>query len=210
MIKIAIIEDDEDYRDALATVLQYDDTIKFVSSLGTTEDMMTTIQENKPDVVLMDINLGKESGIEAAGMLKKKWPELKILMLTALDDYSTILSSLRSGANGYLLKKHAAQKLVEAIETVYRGETFMNGTITTTVVDFFKQGEEANSELVNAKLTAREQEILQALIKGLSYKEIAQQCFLSSHTVESHVKNIYSKLNVHSRSELSAKFGKAF
>ncbi len=117
---------------------------------------------------------------------------------------------IKAGANGYLLKKDSPQKILDSIDAVYKGESPMNGMIASKVLDYFLQQKKKSDAFDDAHLTGREKDILQSLIKGLSYKEISSQAFISVETLNSHIKNIYRKLNVHSRSEVAAKFGNAW
>lgn len=130
-------------------------------------------------------------------------------MLTVFEDDDKIFGAIKAGANGYLLKKDSPQKILEAVEAVYKGESAMNGMIAAKLLEYFqKQGTRLN-DLEELNLTAREKAILHSLVKGLSYKEIAAHDFISIETLNTHVKNMYRKLNVHSRSELAAKYGNA-
>lgn len=138
---------------------------------------------------------------------KKKWGDIKVLMLTVFEDNEKIFGAIKAGANGYLLKKDSPQKILDSIEAVAKGESPMNGMIASKVLDYFQQTQQSNSTLYQSNLTEREKEILLLLMKGSSYKEIAAHIFISVETLNSHIKNIYRKLNVHSRSELASKFG---
>ena len=161
-------------------------------------------------VLFLDIDLPGKNGIEGVWEIKERWPEIKILMLTVFEDEEKIFGAIRAGANGYLLKKDSPQKIIDSIEQVYAGESPMNGMIASKVLDYFQQQQKKNLIIAHSNITDRENEILQLLIKGLSYKEIALSIFISIETLNSHIKNIYRKLNVHSRSELSARYGGAF
>jgi DNA-binding NarL/FixJ family response regulator len=171
--------------------------------------MMGRFELEKPDVALMDIDMPGMNGIEAVWEIKNHWPEIKILMLTVFEDDDKIFGAIKAGANGYLLKKDSPQKILDAIDAVVKGESPMNGMIAAKVLDYFQKQQKKNIDLEQSNLTEREKEILQLLIKGNSYKEIASALFISVETLNSHIKNIYRKLNVHSRSELAAKFGNA-
>jgi DNA-binding NarL/FixJ family response regulator len=162
---------------------------------------------DKPDVVLMDIDLPGIDGITGVWQIKMNWPEIKVLMLTVFEDVDKIFGAIKAGANGYLLKKDSPQKILDAIDFVYRGESPMNGIIATKVLDYFHKSQDRNSVYFESNLTEREKEILNLLIKGLSYKQIAGDIFISVETLNSHIKNIYRKLNVHSRSELASRLG---
>ncbi len=210
MINVAIIEDNPQYRTTISIILQLNENIKLIHKLQDCESMIPLFEIDKPDVVLMDIDLAGKSGIRGVWELKKIWPEIKVLMLTVFEDDDKIFGAIKAGANGYLLKKDNPQKILDAIDALCNGESAMNGMIAARVLDFFQKEQQKTNELNESDLTSREKNILQLLVKGLSYKEISATSFISVETLNSHVKNIYRKLNVHSRSELAAKYGRAF
>jgi DNA-binding NarL/FixJ family response regulator len=143
--------------------------------------------------------------------IKQQWPDIKILMLTVFEDEDKIFGAIKAGANGYMLKKDSRQKIIESIQAVGNGESAMNGLIASKVLEYFyNEQKKTTASLDKTNLTPREKEMLQLLVKGFSYKEIAANCFISTQTLNSHIKNIYLKLNVHSRAELAAKFGNKF
>ena len=205
MLQIAIIEDNQQYRKAIEMILELDKKFSLLHTLGNCNEMMEHFADAKPDVVLMDIDMPGMNGIQAVWEIKKEFPEIKILMLTVFEDEEKIFGALKAGANGYLLKKDSPAKILDSIEAVYNGESPMNGMIASKVLEFFQKTKTA--EVDQSSLTEREKQILQLIIKGNSYKEIAASIFISVETLNSHIKNIYRKLNVHSRSELTAKFG---
>ena len=207
MIKVAIIEDNTHYRTTLATLLHYDEQVSLIHLLEDCESMIGLFEFDKPDVVLMDIDLPGINGIQGVWEVKKRWPEIKILMLTVFEDEDKLFSAIKAGANGYLLKKDSPQKILDSVVAVHRGESPMNGMIAAKILDHFQQQQQTTETLQKANLTDREMQILKELIKGYSYKEIANSIFISTETFNSHIKNIYRKLNVHSRSELAAKYG---
>ena len=207
MLNIAIIEDNAQYRTAISIIMQLNENFRLIHKLESCTEMIRRFEAETPDVVLMDIDMPGMSGIQGVWEIKKHFPDIKVLMLTVFEDEEKIFGAIRAGANGYLLKKDSPQKILEAIDAVYRGESPMNGMIAAKVLDFFQHQHTKNKELYQSNLTEREREILQLLMHGNSYKEIAAAIFISVETLNSHIKNIYKKLNVHSRSELSAKYG---
>ena len=209
MIHVAIIEDNPQYRTTLSIIMQLDENLKLIHKLESCEDMIGLFEFEKPDVLIMDIDLPGISGIEGVWEIKKKWPEIKILMLTVFEDDEKIFGAIKAGANGYLLKKDSPQKIIEAINTVYNGESVMNGMIAAKVLDYFQRERKKSVELQESNLTEKENEILKCLVRGFSYKEIASQVHITVDTLNSHIKNIYRKLNAHSRSELAARYGSA-
>ena len=207
MVNIAIIEDNPQYRTAISIIMQLNENFRLIHKLENCAEMIGRFEVEKPDVVLMDIDMPGMNGIQGVWEIKKYFPEIKLMMLTVFEDEEKIFGAIRAGANGYLLKKDSPQKILEAIDAVGRGESPMNGMIAAKVLDYFQQKQIKNKELDQSGLTGREQEILQLLMQGNSYKEIASNIFISVETLNSHIKNIYRKLNVHSRSELAAKYG---
>lgn len=205
MINVAIIEDNEQYRKAMKVMIDMHEQYQLLHALENGENMIEYFSLSRPDVVLMDIDMPGMNGIQAAWEIKKHFPEIRILILTVFEDEDKIFGALKAGANGYLLKKDSPSKIMDSIEAVYNGESPMNGMMASKVLDYFQNM--AKSQLDQSSLTDREKEILTLLIKGYSYKEIASGIFISSETLNSHIKNIYRKLNVHSRSELTAKYG---
>jgi DNA-binding NarL/FixJ family response regulator len=210
VLNIAIIEDNPQYRTALSIILQLNENFHLLHKLENCDEMMGRFEADKPDVILMDINMPGMNGIEGVWEIKKHWPEIKILMLTVFEDDEKIFGAIKAGANGYLLKKDSPQKILDAVEAVYKGESPMNGMIAAKVLDYFQHRQQKDKELDESNLTEREKEILQLLMKGNSYKEIAAAIFISVETLNSHIKNIYRKLNVHSRSELAARYRSSF
>ncbi len=209
MINVAIIEDNAQYRTTISIILQLNENLKLIHKLEGTAEMIPLFEVDKPDIVLMDIDLPVKNGIQATWEIKKIWPGIKILMLTVFEDDDKIFGAIKAGANGYLLKKDSPQKILDAIEAVYNGEAAMNGMIASKMLEYFQKQQRKVYDLEESHLTAREKDILQSLVKGSSYKEIAGKAFISIETLNSHIKNIYRKLNVHSRGELTAKYGSA-
>ena len=209
MLNIAIVEDNAQYRTAISIIMQLNENFRLIHKLEDCSEMMSRFEVDKPDVVLMDIDMPGMNGIQAVWEIKKKFPEIKVLMLTVFEDEVKIFGAIKAGANGYLLKKDSPQKILDAIDAVWQGESPMNGLIAAKVLEYFKNQQSRSNELDQTNLTAREREILDLLIKGNSYKEISGLIFISVETLNSHIKNIYRKLNVHSRSELTAKYNNA-
>ncbi len=208
MINVAIIEDNFQYRTTISIILQLNENLKLIHKIEDCDEMISLFELQKPDVVLMDIDLPRINGIQGVWEIKKRWTEIKVLMLTVFEDDEKIFGAIKAGANGYLLKKDSPQKILDAIDAVYKGESPMNGMIASKVLDYFLQFQQKSLIVYEANLTEREKEILHLLIKGLSYKQIASDIFISIETLNSHIKNIYRKLNVHSRSELAFRLGR--
>lgn len=207
MINVAIIEDNAQYRTAVSIILQLNEELKLQHKLSTADNLVDKFIAAPPDVVLMDIDLPGTNGIEAVWEIRKYWPEMKVLMLTVFEDDEKIFGAIKAGANGYLLKKDSPTRIIDAIKSVYDGEAPMNGVIAAKMLQYFQKKQQRYHELVESNLTERENEILRQLVKGATYKEIADSLFISWETLNSHIKNIYRKLKVHSRREISVKYG---
>jgi DNA-binding NarL/FixJ family response regulator len=207
MIRISLVEDHEATRDVLLKLLRHSPDLVCLGAYGSAEEAEREIPKNPPDLVLMDINLPGRTGIECVASLKAKRPQIDFLMLTTYDSNQQIFEALRAGASGYLLKRAAPDELLAAIKEVRAGGSPMSMQIARKVVSHFHQIQQPNNEV--EKLTKREQEILGLLAKGLAYKQIADQLFISPGTVHRHLHAIYGKLHVQSRTEAVVKyFGK--
>ncbi len=203
-IQIAIVEDEKAVRDGLKLLIDGTEGYKCVALYPNAEEALRGIFDVDPDVVLMDIHLPGMSGIECVRRLKLQDPDFQMVMLTIYEDDEEIFKSLAAGAHGYILKKTPPAKLLEAIAEVYHGGSPMSGEIARRVVDFFQTKEVASKQA--EKLSEREQEILSFLSKGYRYKEIADVLCISIETVRTHIRNIYEKLHVHSRTEALLKY----
>jgi DNA-binding NarL/FixJ family response regulator len=208
MIKVAIIEDERRYWDILKILLEQDKDIAVVHLSDNCLDLINEFRFKTPDVIIMDINLPGRNGIEAVAELKQQWPDIKIAMFTVHEDDENVFNAVKAGAIGYILKYEAA-KIADAVKEVFNGRAFINGYLAGKILNYFHQNSN-RPQLQDCNLTEREKEILQLLIKGNSYKEIAAAIFISVETLNSHIKNIYRKLNVHSRSELAARYRNSF
>lgn len=204
MIKVALIEDNQQYKDALILYLNLDNELEITHVLSDCNSLGANFSAAVPDVILMDIDLPGKSGIDGVFIIKNHWPETKVLMLTQFEDSDKIFAAIRAGANGYLLKKDSPSAIKTAIIAAMQNESPINGIIANKVLAYFHKQQSVNID--TQTLTTRESEILQLIVKGFSYKEIAAQCHISTHTLNTHIKNIYQKLNIHSRAEIAARF----
>jgi DNA-binding NarL/FixJ family response regulator len=203
-ISVSIVEDNSGTRQSLVELLGRAPGLRCVGAHPSGEEALRKIEEEKPDVILMDINLPGMSGIECVARVKERLPKTQILMLTTYREGDLIFDSLRAGASGYLLKNMAPSELWQAVQQVHDGGSPMSMHIARKVVSFFQQIREKNAEL--ATLTKREQEILGLLAKGFLYKEIADQLSISLSTVRAHLHTVYEKLHVQSRTEAVVKY----
>jgi DNA-binding NarL/FixJ family response regulator len=204
MIRVAIFEDNRSLLDGLAAMIGGTSGFECAGAFPNCNNLLKNISQVKPDVVLMDIELPGINGIEAVGMIKEEFPEIKILMQTIFDDDEKIFNSICAGAEGYILKHTSPAEIMEAIKEIYEGGSPMTPSIANRVLKMVKVRPEPGSK-ESFDLSTREKEILICLVKGMSYKMIADTCFISIETVNVHIKNIYKKLHVHSKSEAVAK-----
>jgi DNA-binding NarL/FixJ family response regulator len=198
-IAIAIVEDQHEMRESLVEWLGNAPGLRCVGAHATAEEALRRIPDENPDVVLMDINLTGMNGIECVSRLKQRLPQTQVLMLTTYDDGDLIFDSLRSGANGYLLKNMPREELVQALQQVQAGGAPMSLQIARKVINYFHLTNKPSESL--RQLTGRESEILKLLAKGYLYKEIADRLGVSMSTVRTHISAVYEKLHVHSRTE---------
>ena len=203
-ITVAIVEDDEEILGGLESLISRSRGFRCLATCSSAESALDELPGLKPNVVLMDINLPRMSGIECVRRMKAQLPEVQVIMQTVYEDYETIFQSLAAGAVGYLLKKTPPEKLLEAIRDVHNGGSPMSSQIARKVVHTFLQTGTSPKETEN--LTKREHEILTYLSKGYRYKEIADVLYISVETVRTHLRNIYEKLHVRSRTEALLKF----
>jgi DNA-binding NarL/FixJ family response regulator len=216
MIKVAIVDDNAGVRSALEKLITGADGFEMMGSYGDGQEAVILIPLIKPDVVLMDINLGTSlSGIECIRKLKPDYPEIFFMICTVFDEDEKIFEALCAGASGYLLKRTVPEELLRAIRDVYDGGAPMSGLIARKVVNVFQVNDSGGwgwnpLHAKNGKslpvLSTRENEILQQLAKGFLYKEIAANLFISSETVRKHVYHIYEKLHVGNRVEAINKY----
>jgi DNA-binding NarL/FixJ family response regulator len=209
-IQVALVEDDPNLRANLTAMLNGAAGFACQAAYPDAKAALRGIPANRPDVVLMDINLPGMLGTECVRQLKDLTPNLPVLMLTVYEDSEQIFKSLMSGATGYLLKRTPKDKLLEAIREVDAGGAPMSRQIARRVVQYFQKVNESAADVqepaVVVSLTDREQEVLAALAKGYAYKEIAGQLNISFETVRTHLRAIYEKLHVHSRTEAVLKY----
>ena len=209
-IRVAIVEDHPAYREVISEIVEGTPGLAVVgvfSALEGTIDLLAGA-----DIVLMDIGLPGLTGIEGVALVKKKNPAVKIIMVTNYNDDERVFQAIAAGADGYLLKKTSTTKILEAINETMQGGATMAPFIARRVLDVLKsQNTQAPHQARNATipveiaLTEREHEVLGLLVEGMNYKSIAEKLFISPDTVRNHIRNIYEKLHVHSRSEAVVK-----
>ena len=203
-IKVAIVDDDEGIRTSLAALIRRSSSFKLTGDYVDGEMALREIPRHPPDVVLMDINMPGMKGFECVRQLKLALPKVQFLMLTVYEDSDSLFNSLKAGASGYLLKRTASAKLLEAIRDVHTGGAPMTPQLARRVVQFFSTPTDGASSL--SELTPGEREFLSQLANGYAYKEIADRMKISIDTVRSYVRTVYEKLHVHSRTEAVVKY----
>ncbi|HTI09340.1 MAG TPA: response regulator transcription factor [Puia sp.] len=213
-ISVCIVDDNKDIRSALEQIVLMAEGYTLAGSFSDAEEALLKIPLVKPNVVLMDINLGDgESGIDCVRQLKPQNPEILFMMCTIYEEDEKIFEALTAGANGYILKKTAPAKLLDALRELYEGGAPMSSQIARKVVNAFQIRAAAADPVETSSqgksiniLSNRENEILELLAKGMLYKEIAGRLFISQETVRKHVYHIYEKLHVNNRVEAINKF----
>jgi DNA-binding NarL/FixJ family response regulator len=203
-INVAIVEDNSAIGTSLQKIIETSENLHFVGLWNHGEEALKKIDAFRPHVILMDINLPDISGIEVTARIKKQTPEIKIIMITVYRDHDKIFASLKAGASGYLLKRSTTTAVRAAIHDVFTGGAPLSAEIARRIVDSFHQPTSANSDDLN--LSKRETEILEQLCVGLANKEIADRLGISFETVRVHLKNIFEKLHVRSRTEAAVRF----
>jgi DNA-binding NarL/FixJ family response regulator len=204
MIKVMLYEDNPQLREGLTMLIDGSDGFQVLASFKNCNNVVDEVEAFRPDVVLMDIDMPGVNGLEGLKLIRQHNHDVKVLMLTVFDDNKNVFEALKNGANGYVLKKTAPAKLLEFITEAASGGAPMTSSIATQVLKIFSEvqvpaaGEDYN-------LSDREKEVLQHLVNGYSYKMIASEMFIAIDTVRSHIKKIYEKLHVNSKSEAVAK-----
>lgn len=202
-IKVAIIEDRQEIREGLATLIQFTENYSCVGRFHSMEEALQQIGAHTPDVALVDIGLPGMSGIEGIEILKSRYPQLLILVLTVYDDDERIFRAMCAGACGYLLKKTPPGRLLDSISEAVAGGAPMSPEVARRVVTLFRKF--APPKNVDYQLTAHEIRLLKLLVEGYNFKTVAAKLGVSVNTIAFHMRNIYDKLQVHSKSEAVAK-----
>lgn len=203
MIKVIIYEDDTAFRETLCILVNGTEGFQLLGAFENCNNTAQHMIKLQPDVVLMDINMPGTNGLQGLRIIRGNSPLTQVLMFTVFDDNENIFQAICNGASGYLLKKTPPAKILEAIEEVHHGGAPITSGIARKILQMFPKTPARSTEI--DKLTNREQEILQLLMQGFSYKMIAAELTVSIETIRTHIKRIYEKLHVHSASEAIAK-----
>lgn len=196
-IRIVIFDDNPKRRDGLTLLIDATESMLCVGAFNDCREVVKNIEDTEPDVVLMDIDMPKVNGIEGLLALRPHFPDVKVLMQTVFEDDEKVFAAICAGADGYILKQASPATLLDGISEVLDGGAPMTPTIARKVLQLFSK-QNSMAKMDEFKLTARELEILEYLVKGFSYKMIADECCISYPTVNTHISNIYSKLHVQS------------
>ncbi|KIC92021.1 response regulator transcription factor [Flavihumibacter sp. ZG627] len=202
-IRVAIFEDNKSLRQGLFQLINGSDGFECVGAFEDCMNGLKNIEESRPDVVLMDIEMPGMNGIEAVKLIRQKFPELKICMQTIFEDSDKIFQSIQAGASGYILKTTSPSRILDFIRDTYEGGAPMSPSVASKVLNIVKQ-QSPYTAVNDFNLSDREKEILSCLVKGMSYKLIGSTCFISIDTVRGHIRSIYDKLHVHSKGEAIA------
>jgi len=209
-IKVLIADDHALFREGLKRIINLESDIEVVKECTDGNAVLNYLTESTPDVILMDINMPNLNGVEATKEALRKYPDLKIIILSIHDDEAYVFQTLKNGAKGYLLKDMEASELIEAIRLVHNGKAYIHPKVTGKLIDEFRRLSEIEKESeVKAKdsfalenlLTRREIEVLELLVRGKSNRAIAETIFISEKTVKNHVSSILAKLNVDDRTQ---------
>lgn len=198
MINVVVVEDKEFIREGLEMLLESNDDFCCTGAYPNCETMLENIEENDPDVIIMDIGLPGMSGIEGTKKVKHKLPHVNVIVLTIHEESEKVFEALISGASGYLVKTTPHEELLLSIKEAYDGGSPMNSHIAKKMVELLRAFDESKKS-DEGLLSERENEVLTALANGYAYKQIGEKLFISPHTVRYHIRNIYEKLNVNSQ-----------
>ena len=203
-VRVLIADDHALFRRGLIMVLESEPDIEVVAEAQDGTEVIAKTEEFMPDVVLMDVRMPKQNGIEAARAIREMVPSVKIVMLTVSDEEDDLFDAIKAGANGYLLKEISIEEVADAIRSVTTGQSLLSPSMASKLLNEFnalaKQADE-KPRLAAPRLTTRELEVLKLVAQGMSNRDVAEQLFIAENTVKNHVRNILEKLHLHSRME---------
>ncbi len=201
LYQVLLLEDEKPSRHLLGKAIKIHPELRLAAAVGSCEEALIALKEHQPDILISDLGLPDGHGVKVIAQAKQLYPEIEILVVTMFDDEESVVSALEAGASSYLLKKQAFEELGDAVMSTLRGESAISPEIARHLIKRFKKHDEQHASQVKNPLTSRENEVLRFIAKGYSYDEIAETFSLSTNTVRAHIRNIYRKLAVSSRSE---------
>lgn len=196
--RVMIVEDDQEIRNSFCLIVNSSQKFMVVNAYNSVELALENLHRDKPEIVLMDIELPGVNGIQGTKVIKEKSPHIDVVMVTVYEDSELVFEALKAGASGYITKSANYMELLGALDEIVKGGAPMSSRIARMVIDNFHVNP-------NSPLTKRETEILQLISEGKTYTQISEELFISKETAKTHIKNIYSKLQVNSKSEAIAK-----
>ncbi len=208
MIKVLIADDQELIRQSLQIVFRMEDNIEITDAVTNGREVIRSVREKKPDVILMDIRMPEMDGVACTKIIKENYPDIKIIILTTFDDDEYVFSALRDGASGYLLKGISMEELIDAVYKVHNGNAMINADVTSKVVNLFSQMAKCNLAIQVKKqgvdeIGKTEWKVIKLVGSGLSNKEIASELVLSEGTIRNYISTVLNKLNLRDRTQLA-------
>jgi DNA-binding NarL/FixJ family response regulator len=200
-VRVFVVEDQPGIREAMRLLLSGTPGYSCTGAAGSAEEALAFRADPPPDVVLLDVGLPGQTGVEALPAIRRRWPRAEVLMLTVHDDTERVFEALQAGASGYLVKATPPAEVLAAIRALYEGGAPMSASVARKVVEAMRRPDRPDEEL-----SRREREVLDHLVEGKTYRQIAEALFVSPNTVAFHVKQIYGKLHVRNRTEAAARF----
>lgn len=199
---VVVFEDNRHLRESLQLLISSSGNFECIGAFADTRNAVLNISKLLPDIIITDIEMPVMNGIDATRMIKNKFPDIPVLILTVFDDSERIFQSLRAGGNGYLLKNSTPDEILDALAEVHNGGSALSPAVARKVIQYFQNNAPAENDY---HITQKEKELVQCLVQGMSYKMIADAMLISFETVKTHVKNVYKKLHVSSNAEAVAK-----
>jgi DNA-binding NarL/FixJ family response regulator len=204
-LKTMIVDDHPVVREGLKQLLEVDGEIQVIAEAGNGLECLRQLDKHSPDLIFMDVRMPGISGIETTRLIHQKYPRIKIIMLTIYDDDQYVTGAIQAGANGYVLKKVLRDELIQIIHLVMGNQAFLDPSVTAKVFNLLKRGKNTPERDEKVSLTHRELEILKGIVAGHTDRKIGEFLHVSEHTVRSHIKSLYRKLRVSSKSQAVAK-----